>query len=204
MERAPLLDVGHDGISDFHWHLHRRSTVLERLGKTNILPCCETFDGFQHRFTSSHVQSHGASDIETLKEHVCLPALWVVASSWTRATSGSGGGFASLATCNVEKKGSDVCLGNSWCQWLTPAFLFLLFHRRWTAAPAHKLEVGFRVKVRRGYPIPPSRTRPTRCAPIAGMGHAESLLVNCEMSICEVVLSLTTPPPPPPPPARPP
>ena len=24
-ERAPLLDVGHDGVSDFHWHLHRKN-----------------------------------------------------------------------------------------------------------------------------------------------------------------------------------
>ena len=140
--------------------------VLERLGKTNIPPCCETFDGFQQRFTSAHVQSHGASDIETLKEHVCLPALWVVASSWTR--------------CHFRKRRRNRLPGHNveqngigrlpWQQLVPVADPGLPLPTLLPSSVDGSARTQTPGQSTSGPPNPPSRTRPTRCAPCRRWG----------------------------------
>ena len=152
-ERAPLLDVGHDGASDFHWHLHRSS--IGGAGKNHYNYCLtainRSLDGIQHidsRLAHMHKVMHarmnGPVALEPSSNISCPPCGW-----WPRAgpvaTSGSGGDFASLVAMVFAFAAQLV-------QWPLPAFLFPLLHRRWTAALVHQLEVGLRVKIHGGHP----------------------------------------------------
>ena len=153
-ERAPLLDVGHDGVSDFHWHLHRSS--IRGAGKNHYDYCLtarnRSLAGLQHMDSRlahmhkvMHAHKHGPVALEPSSNFFsCPPCAW-----WPRAgpvaTSGSGGDFASLVAMVFALTAQLV-------QWPLPAFLFPLLHRRWTAALVHKLEVGLRVKIHRGHP----------------------------------------------------
>ena len=143
----------------------------------------------------------------------CPPCGW-----WPRAgrvaTSGSGGHFASLVAM-------VFALTTQLVQWPLPAFLFPLFHRRWTAELVHKLEVGLRVKIHRGRPTLLHELAPLVAHLRQACGTQRvPLLVKCDTFFCEahaqqhdnskidacrttpgllVVPPLTTRPPPPPP-----
>ena len=98
MERAPLLDVGHDGVDGFHWHLRRKS--MREAGTNQYWRMDFNLNSWLGRMHQvMHAQMNWwMNEIRSLSQLFSRPPC----GRWPRvqpvATSGSGDAFVSLAT----------------------------------------------------------------------------------------------------------